>query len=107
MPFTGKVVLITGACSGIGAGTALHFLQLGAQLSLAGRDAQNLDAFAEKCKSTKMLTMTGDLTDEGEPERIIDCTIKHFGKLDVLVNNAGILENGSIENTSLKQYDRY
>lgn len=47
-----------------------------------------------------------DLTNEGDTKRIIEETIKQYGKLDILVNNAGILETGSILNTSLEQYDR-
>ncbi|XP_076247472.1 3-oxoacyl-[acyl-carrier-protein] reductase FabG-like [Calliopsis andreniformis] len=106
MPFAGKVVLITGASSGIGTATAIHFFQLGALLSITGRNSKNLSAVAEKCKSPKPLIITGELTNEADANNIIESTVKHYGRLDVLVNNAGILENGSIENTSLEQYDR-
>lgn len=106
MSFTGKVVLITGASSGIGAATAIYLSQLGASLSLTGRNIQNLNAVAEKCKSGKPFVVTGELTNETDAKNIIDSTVKHYGRLDVLVNNAGTLENGSIENTSLDQFDR-
>lgn len=106
MSFAGKVVLITGASSGIGAGTALHLSKLGASLSLAGRNLQNLQNVADQCKEPKPLLVTGDLTDESATKKILEDTIKHYGKLDVLVNNAGIIEAGTIENTSLEQYDR-
>ncbi|CAK9809055.1 Tetratricopeptide repeat protein 27 [Anthophora quadrimaculata] len=106
MAFAGKVVLITGASSGIGAATAIHFSQLGASLSLTGRNVQKLNEVAEKCTSNKPLIITGELTNELNVKNIIESTIKHYGKLDILVNNAGVLENGSIENTSLEQYDR-
>lgn len=106
MAFAGKVVLITGASSGIGAATAIHFSQLGALLSLSGRNVQKLNEVAEKCKSSKPLIVTGELTNEKDVQNIVQSTIKHYGKLDILVNNAGVLENGSIENTSLEQYDR-
>ena len=106
MAFAGKVVLITGASSGIGAATAVHFSQLGASLSLTGRNVQNLNAVVEKCKPAKTFVVTGELTNEADAKNVIESTIKHYGKLDVLVNNAGILESGSIENTSLEQYDR-
>ena len=107
MAFAGKVVLITGASSGIGATTAVHFAQLGASLSLTGRNVQNLNAVVEKCKPAETFVVTGDVTNEADVENIIDSTVKHYGRLDVLVNNAGIVETGSIENTSLDQYDRY
>ncbi|KAJ8974762.1 hypothetical protein NQ317_019166 [Molorchus minor] len=99
MQFTGKVILITGASSGIGAATAKHFAKLGASLALTGRNLDNL-------KQTVPLVLTGELTNEGDTKAILDKTVEHFGRLDVLVNNAGTLESGSIENTSLEQYDR-
>ncbi|PSN39247.1 3-oxoacyl-[acyl-carrier-protein] reductase FabG [Blattella germanica] len=110
MAFSGKVVLITGASSGIGAATAVHLSQLGASLSLSGRNADNLNKVAEQCKTSsdqpKPFLVTGELTNEADTKNILESTIKHFGKLDVLINNAGILEAGGIENTSLEQYDR-
>jgi len=107
MPFAGKVVLITGASSGIGAATAVHFAQLGASLSITGRNKDNLNKVAKQCGQSKPLIVTGELTNEEDVQNIIDSTIKHYGKLDILINNAGILEPGSIESTSVEQYDRY
>lgn len=107
MSFAGKVILITGASSGIGAATAKHFAGLGATLALAGRNMENLKQVASDCSTKSIpLLLTAELTNEKENQSIIDKTIEHFGKLDVLVNNAGILESGSIENTNLDQYDR-
>lgn len=106
--FTNKVVLITGASSGIGAATAIHISKLGGILSLAGRKLDNLQSVAKQCEEHKAQTfiVVGDLTKEIDTERILNETIKKFGRLDVLVNNAGILETGSIETTNLEQYDR-
>lgn len=110
MQFTGKVVLITGASSGIGAATAKQFAKLGASLALTGRNAENLENVASQCAITpntpKPFIITGELTNESDTKNILEATVKHFGRLDVLVNNAGILESGTIENTSLEQYDR-
>lgn len=106
MSFIGKVILITGASSGIGAATAIHLSELGASLSITGRNLNNLQKVAEQCKEPKPFVITGELTNETDAKNIIDSTIKHYGKLDVLVNNAGIVESGSIETTSLEQYDR-
>lgn len=107
MSFAGKVVLITGASSGIGAATAVHLAQLGASLSISGRNKDNLNKVAEQCGKSKPFIVTGELTNETDVKNIIDLTVKHYGKLDVLINNAGILESGSIESTSLEQYDKY
>ncbi|XP_054285723.1 3-oxoacyl-[acyl-carrier-protein] reductase FabG-like [Macrosteles quadrilineatus] len=107
--FAGKVVLITGASSGIGAATALHFAKSGAFLSLTGRNQENLQKVASECEKVsknKPFMIIGDLSNESDTKNILESTVKHYDKLDVLVNNAGVLEFGSIENTSLEQYDR-
>lgn len=107
MSFAGKVILITGASSGIGAATAKHFAGLGATLVLAGRNLDNLKQVAATCSTKSIpLLLTGELTNDKDNQSIIEKTVEHFGKLDILVNNAGIIETGSIENTSLEQYDR-
>ncbi|KAG5324737.1 HSD2 protein, partial [Acromyrmex heyeri] len=105
MSFAGKVVLITGASSGIGAETAIHFAQLGASLSITGRNKHNLEKVAEQCGKSKPFIVTGDLANENDVKNIIDSTIKNYGKLDVLINNAGIVGFGNIETPSLEQYD--
>ncbi|XP_041979852.1 3-oxoacyl-[acyl-carrier-protein] reductase FabG-like [Aricia agestis] len=107
MNFAGKVVIVTGASSGIGAATAVFLSRLGAKLSLIGRNVENLQKVNKDCeKSTSTFTITADLTKEGDIENIVKSTVDHYGQIDVLVNNAGIIETGSIENTSLAQYDR-
>ncbi|KAI5721468.1 hypothetical protein M8J77_021178 [Diaphorina citri] len=109
MNFTGKVILVTGASSGIGAATALHLAKLDAKLAITGRNVEQLNKVSESCQSVsknKPLVIQADLTSEEDTKRIIDTVVKHYQKLNVLVNNAGILEAGSIENTSLEQYDK-
>uniref|UniRef100_T1IUG3 3-oxoacyl-[acyl-carrier-protein] reductase n=1 Tax=Strigamia maritima TaxID=126957 RepID=T1IUG3_STRMM len=107
---SGKVAIITGASSGIGAATAQLFSKEGASLSLTGRNEENLKKTVENCdlngSQPKPLLTIGSLTNEDVVKSLIDNTIKTFGRIDILVNNAGILETGSIENTSLEQYDR-
>lgn len=109
MEFSGKVVLITGASSGIGAATALHFARLGADLSLTGRDSQALAKVAAECKALSKkepLENIGNIEEESFPKKLLDSTIQRFGKLDVLVNNAGTLYTGSIENVNFEQMDK-
>ncbi|XP_023019191.2 3-oxoacyl-[acyl-carrier-protein] reductase FabG-like [Leptinotarsa decemlineata] len=107
MTFAGKVVLIAGASSGIGAATAKQFARLGATLALCGkRNMDKLKQVESECSTeSNLLLLTGDLVDETKNKAIVEETIKHFGQLDVLVNSAGILRSGTIENTSLDQYD--
>lgn len=92
MDFTGKVIVVTGASSGIGAAIAIQFAAHGANVALVGRNEQKLKAVSEKCeKSTrKPLVIIADVTKDADAKRIISETIQIFGKLDVLVNNAGI-----------------
>ncbi|XP_011183973.1 3-oxoacyl-[acyl-carrier-protein] reductase FabG-like [Zeugodacus cucurbitae] len=111
MDFKGKVVLITGASSGIGAAAALNFAKFGAKLALVGRNTENLKETAAKCEkiaedSFAPLLIKVNLIDESAVPSIISEVLERYGQLDVLVNNAGIIENGTIENTSLDQFDR-
>lgn len=106
MSFSGKVVLITGASSGIGRATAYRLAKQGALLTLSGRNVENLQAVAEEIGIDKAFIASGDITKETDTIDILNKTIDKFGKLDVLINNAGILETGTIETTSLGQYDR-
>lgn len=106
MSFLGKVVMVTGATSGIGWETALRFSKLGANLALVGRNADKLAQIAETCDATKSLALTADLSKESDTENAMKKVITHFGKLNVVVNSAGIIETGSIEDTSLGQLDR-
>ncbi|KAM9821635.1 3-oxoacyl-[acyl-carrier-protein] reductase FabG isoform X3 [Syngnathus typhle] len=106
----GKVSLITGASSGIGAGTAVLFAKLGAVLALNGRNVESLKKVAKECAEcgggTEPLLLPGDLTDEDAVKRTVEDVMARFGRLDVLVNSAGILAMGGIETSDLATYDR-
>lgn len=108
--FTNKVVLITGASSGIGAETAVEFAKQNAKLVLTGRNQANLEETVQACEAASPskltpLSVIGDINKEEDVERLMKETILNLNQLDVLVNNAGIAGVGSIENTSLAQYD--
>lgn len=108
MNFTNKVVLVTGASSGIGAAAAIYFAKLSAKLALVGRNEENLLETVSKCeqqKGIKPLHIVADITIEADVERIVKETIDHFQQLDVLINNAGISKIGGIKSTSLETYD--
>ena len=92
--FEGKVVIVTGAGSGIGAGTARRFLQEGAFVVVNGRREHKLHDTVAGFDAAKSLLHPGDVSDEAYVKRLIEDTVTRFGKLDVLVNNAGIATFG-------------
>jgi ribitol 2-dehydrogenase len=88
-PLHGKVVLITGASSGIGEATARALAPLGCKLALAARSADRLEALAQEL-GTETLVVPGDITDGEYVVRMVEDTVNRFGRLDVLFANAGI-----------------
>lgn len=97
--FQDKVVLITGASSGIGQATARQFAAQGAKLVLVARRSKILDEMqAELGDEATILTVSADLTKPEDIERILTTTERQFGRLDVLVNNAGIVDTEPLEN---------
>jgi len=88
----GKVVLITGGSSGIGKALAQVFAQQGAICMITGRNSQNLEATKAEfaAKNLEIHTVQADVTSELDCERMVQNTVQLFGKLDILINNAGI-----------------
>jgi NAD(P)-dependent dehydrogenase (short-subunit alcohol dehydrogenase family) len=105
--FDRKVALITGATSGIGRATALLFADTGARLMLTGRNRETLSELKATIDNEKNIceTFAGDITDTAFRGDLIARTIDSFGRLDVLVNAAGIIGSGTIETTSLEDFD--
>ncbi|XP_054167858.1 3-oxoacyl-[acyl-carrier-protein] reductase FabG-like [Oppia nitens] len=92
--FTGKVVVITGSSSCIGAAAALEFATAGAQVVVVGRNRERIASVAKQCADISPTGLAGleivaDITDDEDCKRLIDETIGAFNRLDVLVNNAG------------------
>lgn len=85
-----KVVIITGASSGIGYALAKEFAKRGAKLSLAARRIDRLEKLKEELNDTEVFTIKTDVSVEEDCKNLIDATIEKYGKIDILINNAGI-----------------
>ncbi|XP_063628289.1 3-oxoacyl-[acyl-carrier-protein] reductase FabG-like [Cydia splendana] len=105
MSFSGKVVLVTGASSGIGAATALLFSKEGAQVAIVGRNEKKLNKVRQMCAAldSDPLVIKADVANEEEASTIIQQTVDHYGQLDVLVNNAGIMRAMAVSDPNILQ----
>ena len=98
-----KVVLVTGASSGIGARSALEFAKYGCRLAITGRNQDNLEDTARRCREeglaeANIFQMLGDVTIVEDCKMLVEDTVKHYGCLDVLCNIAGHLKTSQFHN---------
>jgi NAD(P)-dependent dehydrogenase (short-subunit alcohol dehydrogenase family) len=107
MSFANKVVIVTGASSGIGRAAALAFAREGAAVTLVSRDAAALADVSREISSAggRSIAFAADVTDEHSPARIVKNTVENFGGIDVLVNAAGVIATGTIESTTDAAWD--
>jgi NADP-dependent 3-hydroxy acid dehydrogenase YdfG len=102
----GTVALVTGASSGIGEATALALAREGATVAIAARRRERLDALATRIGEDggTVLVLEADVAADGQPKHIVDTTVDRYGRLDVVVNNAGVMLLGRIEGADLLQW---
>lgn len=105
--FSGKVAVVTGATSGIGHACAIAFANEGAKVVCVGRKDEALNEVAQEIRAAgaEALPVRADLSDEVQSDRVIDEALDSCGGVDVLVNAAGFLTTGTIENTSQQAWD--
>ena len=102
----GTVVIVTGASRGIGKAIATVLAQQQASLVLVARNFNELEEAYKSFNHTNLLLMSANVTDESDCKKIIENTIKQFGKVDVLINNAGLYGGGKLENFSNTMWDK-
>ncbi|WP_326725497.1 SDR family NAD(P)-dependent oxidoreductase [Streptomyces sp. NBC_00243] len=105
---TGTVALVTGASSGIGAATARRLAGHGASVTLVARRKARLDDLAaeiEKAGGTA-LVLEADITDRAQAEAAVQQSVEHFGRLDTLVNNAGLMLLGPVVGADAEEWER-
>jgi NAD(P)-dependent dehydrogenase (short-subunit alcohol dehydrogenase family) len=104
----GKVCIITGASSGIGRAAAQLFAENGATVVALGRNEKELKALRDETQLTNgiLKLQLADVLEITQVEKVINDCVETFGQIDVLVNGAGIILNGSIENTALDDWDK-
>jgi NAD(P)-dependent dehydrogenase (short-subunit alcohol dehydrogenase family) len=107
MRLEGKTALITGGGEGIGRATALLFCGEGARVGIMGRTKAKLDRVVSEANGPgEIVALHGDVSLEGDVKRVVNDFYKQFGKIDILFNNAGILEGGTVVTTSMEVWDR-
>lgn len=106
MNYTNKVVVITGATSGIGEACAAVFGAAGAQLVITGRNAQKLEATAAKLQAMNLtvLPLLADAGSEADNKRMAEEAIARFGRIDILINNAGISMRALFQDLDLEVF---
>lgn len=103
-----KVVIVTGASSGIGRAAALLFAENGANVIAVGRNERELGHLRDEAqgKNGSIKINLADILETTQVDRLITETAGNYGQIDILINAAGIIKNGSIEDTSLDDWDK-
>ncbi|MDR3225793.1 MAG: SDR family NAD(P)-dependent oxidoreductase, partial [Clostridiales Family XIII bacterium] len=105
---SGKIAVVTGASSGLGAGAAVAYAEYGADVALLARRSDKLLVTAEKIEAfgRKALPVTCDIAKEKSVAEAIRKIVNHFGRIDILLNNAGIALSGTVEEITLADWDK-
>lgn len=105
---TGKVAVVTGASSGLGADAALAYAEAGASVALLARRAEKLNETKAKIEALggKAIAVQCDVTDEENVKNAIDTVLKEFGHIDILLNDAGVAVRGGVDSMTVEDWDK-
>ncbi|PQO29037.1 SDR family oxidoreductase [Blastopirellula marina] len=103
----GKVVVITGGSSGLGAATARRLSAAGAKIVLGARREDRLNELVEELKQSggEAVALKTDVTDQAQVKRLVDFAVETFGRIDVLINNAGLMQQSPLEALKVAEWD--
>jgi NADP-dependent 3-hydroxy acid dehydrogenase YdfG len=104
----GKVVVITGASSGLGAAAARHLAAEGASVVLAARRTERLQALADEIVESggEALPVTTDVTERDQVQALVDAAVEEFGRIDVMLNNAGVMPASRLDKLNVDEWDQ-
>jgi NADP-dependent 3-hydroxy acid dehydrogenase YdfG len=102
----GKIVVITGASSGLGEATARHLAAQGAKLVLGARRLDRLQALAKELNLPAHAAVETDVTDREQVRRLVDGAVAAHGRIDVILNNAGLMPHSPLERGKVDDWDR-
>lgn len=104
----GKVIVITGASSGLGAAAARLLAKEGASVVLGARRLDRLQSLARELAASgaKAAANATDVTDPGQVQRLVDLAVERFGRIDVMINNAGVMPQAPLEQLRIAEWDR-
>ena len=95
MILKGKIAIITGAYAGFGLALGRRLASAKVKLVISGRNEEKLDAVLKEFKQqTEVIAVKADVTKIMDCKRLIDACVKHYGRVDLMINNAGVLEDG-------------
>ncbi|MDO6388855.1 SDR family oxidoreductase [Pontibacter sp. BT731] len=104
----GKIIVITGASSGLGAETARHLAAQGAFVALGARRADRIESLAEEINKNggSAVAVATDVTKREQVQKLVDAAVKQFGRVDVILNNAGIMPLSPMERLNVDEWDQ-
>ena len=104
----GKIVVITGASSGLGEATARHLSQQGATVVFGARRVERIEALARELESggRKAMAIQTDVTQSAQVQRLVDAAVAAYGRIDVMINNAGLMPHSPLERLKIADWDR-